>query len=177
TNAPKNANGLYWIDCKVNGVNQDLYIERSRILGTLLILNPGPNSRIDYGPINWSPVIPGYPALLVNGSFAIRATNHPLSETENGVDYNFDGITGNYNNVASEIHGLVGVSGVLTYKQNPQIRGRVIVGGNGGVPVNNGSPTVTYVPDSLINPPPPLGGFYTYRYQRRPASAEKVVLH
>jgi hypothetical protein len=173
-----NLNGIYWLDCQ----NENLYIERSRIRGSVLVLNPGPNSRIDYGPMRWSPHIPGYPALLVNGNFAIRATNQPLSETANDVNYNPAGFPYNgsedgdkSDQYASEIVGLVGVSGTLTYKYTPQLVGRVIVGGNGGAAINNGSPTVTYRPDSLLNPPPPLGGFYTYRYDRRPASVRKAV--
>lgn len=186
--APTNPNGLYWIDCKVNGVNQNLIIERSRIRGTLLILNPGPDSRIDYGPIHISSHIPGYPALLVNGNFAVRATSSLLSEPDNGVNYNPPGGVGTPGVVHkihqtdedpddvyddSGIQGLVAVFGTLTYKYTPQIWGRVIVGGNGGVPLNLGTPTVTYVPDSLLNPPPP---FYAYRYDRRPNSTRKVVL-
>jgi hypothetical protein len=180
-------NGIYWIDC----ANQDLYIERTRIRGTLLLLNPGPNSRIDYGPIHLSPHIPGYPTLLVNGNFSIRATNTSLSEAENGCNYNPPGAVNTPGMVHktlgtdgdmvdvytdSGINGLVCVSGTLTYKYTPQIRGRVILGGNGGNPINNGSPSVTYVPDSLLNPPPPLGAFYTYRYDSRPASAHKAIV-
>ena len=177
-----NANGINFIDCE----SQNLYIERSRICGTLLVLNPGPNSRIDYGPIHWSPHIPGYPALLVNGNFSIRATNQPLSEADNAVNYNpsspvafpYNGSadSDSTDQYASEIHGLVCVSGNLTYKYTPQIRGRMIVGGNGGNPVNNGSPTLTYLPDSLLSPPPPLGGFYSYNYDRQTSSTRKVVL-
>lgn len=187
SNAPTNADGLYWIDCG----NQDLVIERSRIRGTLLVLNPGPNSRIDYGPIHLSPHIPGFPTLLVNGNFTIGATNTLLNEADNGYNYNPPGavdtpgmvhktlgtdsdMTDVYND--SGINGLVAVSGTLTYKYTPQIRGRVVVGGNGGVPINNGAPSVTYLPDSLLNPPPPLGGFYSYRYDRRPNSVHKAVL-
>jgi hypothetical protein len=176
------ANGIYWIDCQ----NQNLYIERSRLRGTLLVLNPGPNSRIDYGPINWKPHIPGYPALLVNGNFSIRATNQLLNEVGDDFNYNPSGPPAfPYNGSAdgdkldqypSEIHGMVVVSGNLTYKYTPQIKGRVLVGGNGGAAVNLGTPTVTYLPDSLLNPPPPLGGFYSYRYDRRPASTRKAVL-
>ena len=56
-----NAQGLYWINCAGN----KLVIERSRIKGTLLVLNPGSGSMIGAGPISWSPATPGYPALLV----------------------------------------------------------------------------------------------------------------
>ena len=60
-------------------------------------MNPGANSCVKDGPINWSPAVAGYPALLVdsdNGTsadFAILATNRALSEKENGVNYNPSG--------------------------------------------------------------------------------------
>ena len=75
-----NAQGLYWINCAGN----KLVIERSRIKGSLLVLNPGAGSMIGAGPISWSPVVPGYPALLVhadiaaNADFTIAATNRAV---------------------------------------------------------------------------------------------------
>jgi hypothetical protein len=78
--APTNAQGIYWIDCAGN----KLVIERSRIVGTLLVTNPGAGSCINNGPINWTPAVAGYPALLVDAdiatdaNFSIRATNRVL---------------------------------------------------------------------------------------------------
>jgi hypothetical protein len=60
-----NADGIYVIDCG----NASLVIERCRIQGTLVILNPGPNSAIE-GPINWEPARAGYPSLLVGAQAA-----------------------------------------------------------------------------------------------------------
>ena len=165
-------NGLYWIDCAGNR----LVIERSRILGTLLVVNPGANSCINSGPINWSPAVAGYPALLVdsdNGTsadFAILATARPLSEKENGVDYNLDGISGNYI-FPSEIRGLVGIRHDLTYQNRSLIRGQIIVGNN--IANASGELEVDYQPDSLLNPPP---GFWSYKYTGRTGSTQKVVL-
>ena len=85
-----NSQGIYWINCN----NNKLIIERSRILGTLLIVNPGTGSCVSNGPIYWSPAVAGYPALLVdadiatNANFNIYATNRVLSEKENGINYN-----------------------------------------------------------------------------------------
>jgi hypothetical protein len=192
--APTNASegkshGIYYIDCKLGGVDQKLVIERSRIFGTLLVLNPGADSRIAYGPIHWSPAIAGYPALLVGGSFTIQGTlavDSRLRESENLVNYNPPGaahrdfgtddwadgvVAAEVNDYNARIHGLVGILGNVTYQFNPIIRGRVLIGGT-----VTGSAAFEYRPDSLLNPPPPLGGFYTYRYDRRPASTRKVVL-
>ena len=180
----QNPRGLYWIDCQNS---TKLVIERSRIFGTLLVLNPGPGSCIDYGPIHMSPASPGYPTLLVsntNGNaFSIRPTpssvpaTDGLRESENGITYNptgaphkTHGIDGDLSDdYDSEIRGLVIVSGNLTTANDPAIQGKVIVGGSG-------LPTYTYQPDSLINPPPPLGAFYNYRYDPRTTSVRKVVL-
>ncbi|MCI0334339.1 MAG: carbohydrate binding domain-containing protein [Planctomycetes bacterium] len=185
--APTNAQGIYWIDC--NG--QRLIIERSRILGTLLVVNPGANSCINNGPINWSPAVNGYPALMVDASnasdanFSLRATNRILSEAENQVNFNPGGAPYDFNNSSAsstdssandiypcEIRGLVVVRNDLTYQNNPLVRGQVIVGGN----VNNssGELDVEFLQDSLLNPPP--GFLAPYSYSRRPASVRKAVL-
>ncbi len=165
-------NGLYWIDCGGN----KLVIERSRILGTLLVVNPGANSGINNGPINWAQAVAGYPALLVdadNGTsadFALCATNRALSEKENGVDYNLDGTTGNYI-YPSEIRGLIAIRHDLTYQNRSLIRGQVIVGNN--IANASGELEIDYQPDSLLNPP---SGFWTYSYPRRTGTTQKVVL-
>jgi hypothetical protein len=181
-----NQKGLYWIDCQSA---TKLVIERSRIFGTLLVLNPGPGSRIAYGPLNWSPAMPGYPTLLVNGDFTIQgtlATDPRLRELDNAVNYNpagaphrdfgtdnwTDGVAASeVNDYETQIRGLVGISGNLTYQYSPLMRAKVVVGGT-----VTGTPTLDFQPDSLLNPPPPLGVFYTYRYDRRPASTRKAVL-
>jgi hypothetical protein len=174
------SNGIYWIDCG----GATLVIERSRIVGTLLVLNPGASSRIGNGPIHWSPAAPGYPILLVNGNFSIQAINNAdLSEVTSAVNFNpvnvpyfpfaqsTDAAIDDTYPANEALRGLIAISGNLTYQNSPQISGRVVVGGS----VTN-SPTFQYRPDSLINPPPPLGGFYTYRYDLRPASIRKAVL-
>ena len=78
-----NAQGIYWINCGGN----KLVIERSRIQGTLLVVNPGAGSCIGNGPINWSPAVAGYPALLVDADTAderrLRDQRHqPRAERE-----------------------------------------------------------------------------------------------
>lgn len=179
--APLNAAGIYWIDC----AGQKLVIERSRIIGTLLLLNPGPGSQIAYGPYDWSPSAPGYPALLVSGDFTISGTlasDTQLQEGQNGVNYNPPGApdsSGNTDNddepheytdnYDSQLRGLVGISGNLTYQYNPPIRGQVV-----GPTVPAPPASFVYTPESLLSPPP---GFYHYRYERRPASMKKVVRH
>jgi hypothetical protein len=185
--APTNSQGLYSIDCQGN----TLVIERSRILGTLLLINPGSNSRIENGPLVMSPFQAGYPALLVNGNFTIKLNNRALGETENSSSE--QGIAANFNPTGmpydfgfssaaredsdvndiypSEIGGLVAVSGNLAYSGSPRISGPAIVGGS--LNNNGGTLRVEYQPESLLSPPP---GFTTpYKYFRREASLQKAV--
>jgi hypothetical protein len=172
-----NPNGIYWINCG----GGKLIVERSRIFGTLVVLNPGPGSAIANGPIRMAPAKPGYPALMVHGNFAIRSTPRVLNEAEMGVNFNPSNMPYDFNNPAanptdslandgypSEIQGLVAVSGNLTCENTPRLRGQVIAGGT-----VSGAYNLNYQPYSMINPPP---SFYTYRYDVRPASVRKVVL-
>jgi hypothetical protein len=172
-----NPNGIYWIDCG----GGKLLIERSRILGTLVVLNPGAGSAISNGPIRMAPAKPGYPALMVNGNFAIRSTARQLNEAEYITNFNPSNMPFEFNNslasptdtglndsYPSEIQGLVAVSGDLAFENTPRLRGQVIVGG-----AVTGTYSLDYQPYSMINPPP---SFYSYRYDTRPTSVRKVVL-
>jgi hypothetical protein len=176
-----NSEGIYKIDCG----GQTLIIERSRIVGTLLVINPGPGSCVNNGPINWSPAVAGYPALLVDADtptsadFSILATNRALSEKENGVSFNPSGVpssefgTDNDTNeiYRSQIQGLVAIRHDLSYQNRSLIKGQIIVGNN--IANSSGELEVDYQPDSLLNPPP---GFWSYTYSRRATSTQKVVL-
>jgi hypothetical protein len=180
--APTDPEGLYWINCNGNRLN----IERSRILGTLLVVNPGANSRVAHGPIHWSPAVPGYPALLVdadsasNADFAILAINRGLSEKEQGVNFNPAGAPhaqfgeeADLNDIyPSEICGLVAVEDDLTFQNRPFIRGQVLVGDD--LANSSGTLDVEYLPESLLSPPP--GFVAPDANQRRPASTYKAVL-
>jgi Carbohydrate binding domain len=172
------SHGVYWMDCQ----GGNLIIERSRILGTLFVLNPGPGSRIDYGPINMTPAKLSYPALVVRGDFAIRATRRGLSEHENQVNYNPPGTPYDFGTLAvlsedseandiypSVINGPVAVSGNLTIANTMLVRGPVIVG---GAVTNAAALVVDHDPASLLNPPP---GFDAETYPTRPSSVAKVV--
>lgn len=179
---PTNPQGLYWIDCS----NNRLVIERSRIRGTLLIINPGSGSCIAHGPISWSPAQTGYPALLVaadtltTADFAIEASNRVLSEQENGTNFNPPGASHTdlgedadmNDSYQSEIRGLVVIGDDLTYANRPLIRGQVLVGDD--IRNSSGELEVDFQPDSLLNPPPGFAAPYTY--ERRPDSVRKAVL-
>ncbi len=179
---PTNPQGIYWIDCNGN----PLIIERSRILGTLLVVNPGAGSRIGDGPNHWSPAVPGYPALLVDANdpstadFSLRATSRPLVEKDNAVNLNPVGspheIFGQESKLddsyTSEISGLVAVRGDLDFQNTPLIRGQVIVGGR--IANSSGTLEVEYQPDSVLTPPP--GFSAPDSYLPRPGSTKKAIL-
>ncbi len=177
-----NPQGIYWINCG----GQRITIDRSRIVGTLLLINPGPGSSIAYGPIHWSPAVAGYPALLVDADdpsaadFAIRASRWPLSETDQSTNFNpastphgdFGADTDTNDIYESVIQGLVAIEGDLTYYGSPLVRGQILVGGNVGN--SSGQLEVEYKRDALLNPPPGFLG--PYSHLRRPASIQKAVL-
>jgi hypothetical protein len=185
--APTNAaegksHGIYWVNC--NGIR--LTIERSRILGTLLVVNPGPGSCVADGPISWSPAVAGYPALLVDADnaadadFAINATNRALSETQNGVNFNPSGAAhpqlgqdADLNDVyQSRINGLIAIEDDLRFQNRPLVRGQILVGDD--VSNSSGELEIEFRPDSLLSPPPGFQG--PYSYQRRAGSTLKAVL-
>ncbi|MEX2093095.1 MAG: carbohydrate binding domain-containing protein, partial [Pirellulales bacterium] len=177
-----NAQGLYWINCS----GTKLVIERSRIKGTLLVVNPGAGSCIGPGPIHWSPATPGYPALLVdadtasNADFTIAATNRSLNEAEDVVNYNPTGMShdtlgqdSDMNDIyPSEIQGLVVVEDDVTFQNNALVRGVVIAGD--AVTSTSGALEVVYRPDALFSPPP--GFTDTPSQVGRPLSIRKAVL-
>ena len=180
--ASTNSQGIYWINCN----NNKLIIERSRILGTLLVVNPGTGSCINNGPIYWSPAVAGYPALLVdadtasNANFNIYATNRVLSEKENGDELQSRRRSARRirprratqtDIYRSSIKGLIAVRNNLTFQNRALVRGEILVGGT----INNssGELEIDYQPDALLNPPP--GFTAPYSYYRRTNSLQKAV--
>ena len=108
-----NAEGIYVIDCQ----GQNLSVENSRILGTLVIINPGSTCRVQ-GSMSWSPVSPNYPALLVRGNAQFAMSQVDLDESNLATNFNPTGAPFNSvvdNDTAdvypSKIKGLAYVSG------------------------------------------------------------------
>lgn len=58
-----NAQGLYIIHCQ----GRDIYINHIAIYGTLILTDPGPNSKIE-GTVYWRPYRSDYPAFMTNGN-------------------------------------------------------------------------------------------------------------
>lgn len=150
-----NAEGIYVIDCR----GESLTISDSRIVGTLVLLNPG--SCRTSSSVHWDAAVPHYPALLVQGNFTFAhqlATN--LSESSQGVNFNPAGAP--YQGVAdsdqsdsypSRIRGLVHVSGTLTYaalSPASKVCGAVVA----GAVVSNSNAEFDYSDVHLNHPPP-----------------------
>lgn len=70
-----NPKGVYVIDC----LGQEIAINSCRIVGTLVLINPGSSSLIS-GSVHWTPAVSNYPALLLKGSIRFNLGGDPLTE-------------------------------------------------------------------------------------------------
>jgi len=151
----KNANGIYVIDC----LGGNLRIRNARIVGTLVILNPGLLSIQQ--SVNWEPAIANYPSLLVRGNVELAFTNTALSETSSNFNYNPSGSPYNGNEdldtsdvYPSIIKGLIYASGTVTTKNNVTIDGVLVIGAT--LTAQNDL-NLTYRSIFYDNPPPGFG--------------------
>lgn len=152
-----NAQGVYVLDCQ----GQKLIVENCRIVGTLVILNPGLGSLIA-GSMNWQPAMANYPALLCNGNLTIATRDVALSEWTLGVNFNPPGTGYPYGQAAGDndwadaypsvIQGMIYDSASLVFGGSVRIDGLVV--SNGGIAVNGGSVSISYEPTTLEDPPP-----------------------
>lgn len=118
--ATGNAEGIYVIDCQ----GQNLTIENSRILGTLVIINPGTICNLQ-GALSLSPLSPNFPAVMVQGNAQFDTAWTSLSESAQATNFNPSGApfenavdTDTTDEYPSVIKGLTYVSGNLTIKGN-----------------------------------------------------------
>jgi type II secretory pathway pseudopilin PulG len=75
--------GVYVLDC----ANRTIDLEDMRVVGTLILLNPGAGSRLRGGLV-FEPAVLGHPALVVVGSIEIEPTT--LLRENSGGDLNFN---------------------------------------------------------------------------------------
>jgi len=154
-----NPEGIYVIDCQ----GQDFSISLSRIVGTLVILNPGSNSKIT-GENTWDPAVANYPALLVDGhmEFDMQGlfNNSNLIESMLTPNYNpahtpYQGVsnTTKTDSYPSEIRGLVYVAGIMHITDGSYFAGSVICGGL----LLDDNATFNYSSTFLNFPPPGFG--------------------
>ncbi len=150
-----NPEGIYVIDC----AGQGLTLRNCRVLGSLVLLNSTLNTHID-GTISWSPAVPNYPTLLVNGDIDLRYSNGVLNETALATNFNPPGAlyegdedTDTTDTYPSKITGLVYVSGTVRFPfqaPNSHIDGSLVCRGLAGY----SDATVEYRSTFLDTPPP-----------------------
>lgn len=152
-----NSQGIYIIAC--NG--QNVLIGRSRIVGTLVFLDPGANTTVE-GPTNWEPAIYNYPALLSNNTMNIAMTSSGFSEATYGANLNPPGTPYPYNggtsnstltdNFPAKITGLIYSANQLKIARTSSIDGVVIA--HDDLEVNATSLTLNYSHVYLNDAPP-----------------------
>jgi len=168
-----NPEGIYIIDCKGNSIG----VAEARIVGTLVLLNPGANSQIE-APVTWEPAYANYPALIVIGDMDFEMGNQRVDEqtTVYGPSYQnpYNGHNPNFNppgtpwqgatntdrddNYPSAIAGIVYVSGDATFQvdtwgDTTTIEGVLISGGT--TYVKSGATLNILYRDTYFNNPPP----------------------
>ena len=125
-----NPKGIYVINCQFG----PLTIQNCRIVGTLVLLNPGIFSEIEES-IHWEPAISNYPALIVKGHITIKLNSTDLDEalTANfnppGTPYPYNGGTDDTlqdDLYPSQISGLIYSSDLLTIGNNTTINGIIL---------------------------------------------------
>jgi hypothetical protein len=149
-----NPEGIYVIDCK----NQNLRIKLVRLVGTLVLLNPGSGTDLDDDQ-HWEPAVRNFPVLMVNGRITFNwHGEHPLRESLSAVNYNPPGtpyLGQSDSDQADEypalIKGLIYVAGDLTVDHQCILEGVTVVG---GITTTNAPINLTYDPIHLASPPP-----------------------
>lgn len=71
-----NSQGIYVVDCQ----SQNIVITKSRIVGTLVLLNTGANSEIKPS-VYWEPAVANFPVLLVDGTLKMDVGSTDLTES------------------------------------------------------------------------------------------------
>jgi len=150
-----NPQGIYVINCW----GADLTITKSRIVGTLVILNPGPNSEIKPS-VHWEAALQNFPALLVEGGIRMDVGSDPLTESS-AINFNppgtpYEGVEDGDLDDSYEaiITGLVYVSDSLQMVNTSVIEGALVVGGTSRT---TGTLTLIYSQRYLTDHPPGFG--------------------
>jgi hypothetical protein len=127
-----NAEGIYVIDC----MNQDVSVTQVRVLGTLVLLRPGPNTAIRDQTF-FEAAKPEQPVLLVGGSIGFATSAGDLSESFIGVNLNPAGAAHHGTTDAdtsdfypSMFEGIVYVNGDLKSSGFTTVEGSLIVRGS-----------------------------------------------
>lgn len=123
---PTNAQGIYRINCG----DQKLVIKDCRIVGTVILINPKSDSRVEIS-LNWQPASPDLPALILQGSMEMLM-ERSVEELRIGVDLSLPGEIGHGTILGvypSLISGLIYVNGDLTLDKITKVEGAIIATG------------------------------------------------
>jgi hypothetical protein len=171
-----NLKGIYVIDCQ----GQNITITNCRIIGTLVLLNPGSGSELQ-GSINWMPAVPSFPSLLVRGSITIRPSTSALSESATGANYNPTGApypypSGTTNTTTTDsypsiVGGMIYASGNVVLSSSANL-GMVFSGGTVNVTSSVTALGLTYDSGYFQTPPP---GFSSIKMVLSEGSYRQVV--
>ncbi len=155
-----NNEGIYIIDCG----GKDIIIEDCRIVGTLVLINPGGQSVVQ-GSVCWEPARNNYPALLTSKDLTIATSSAGLSEADINVNLNPPGSSGTpypyplgtangdmQDAYPSRIRGLVYSREKLKFENAPIIAGTVLT--NGDIELRDAVLTLNYKVVHLHDPPP-----------------------
>ncbi len=155
--APAGGAGIYYIDCQ----SRSITIRRLRVLGTLVLLNPGAGSRIR-DEVRFDPAAEDYPSLLVRGSIEIQTSPFSLSESMEGVNFNppgapFGGATDSdqWDSYACRFTGIVYTTGDTIISDTTELTAPLQVGGRLTV---NGTLNSSYTAGAIGLAPPGFGG-------------------
>jgi len=168
--------GIYVVDCQ----GEDIVVRNARIVGTLVLLDPGSNSQIA-AQLHWQPAVANYPALLVRGSMQFSFTGGTLQEATASANFNPSGTPFPYpggttdsdqtDSYPSAIKGPVYVLDLYANGSSP-IFGPVVVGKT-FTATQSQSLTLTYDGTYLADPPP--GFAAPVKMKLDPASWRQVV--
>jgi hypothetical protein len=124
--------GIYVIACD----GADLILRNVRIVGTLVVLSPGPGSRIE-GSVSITPTSPELPALVWDGTLDVNTIGEDLSENQHSTNFNppggpflgaVDGDTADF--YPSMIAGSVVVLGDVEVRGTLFMRGTLALSGS-----------------------------------------------
>jgi hypothetical protein len=166
-----NARGIYILNC----AGRDVVIANSRVVGTLVLLNPGPGTMIA-GSVAFEPAESTMPALMTDGKITLSLSRDDLSESQLGVNFNPPGVpypfesgAGSFTNATATDTLRSGITGLVYSKADLAVENDTLVSGvlavDGAVAVNASSLTLHYSNRYLINPPP---GFASAAVAMRP---------
>lgn len=158
---PTNPRGIYVIDM----AGSTIVVKNSRIVGTLVLINPNVASAIgDGGPLTWEPAVAGFPALMVKDQdVTINPSTAGLVEYANNTNFNptgtpYDGLgedSDEDDTYASEIKGLIYSNKKIKFYQHPVITGAVLA--NDNIEIND-QLDLTHNPVYFFSPPPGFNG-------------------